>query len=729
MSDIQDHPVELDLYKIPDGALTPEVIAKIRHVFPPGMGIVATKRQINLKNPLSPVTLRSLKLATLSDFKTFKSDTMGFVCSSSFRFSLASLFAMMFHRFEKNPTLLEIFKTKIQLEMTRAFALSLAEIDDAIRQADRRYGKIWNDLLGLHGVQQDILTLALTGRLAFQDQFGTTSSFQGHSIRHVAKLLIDLHDPFEVFKELAPNSPFLHSGFFSFPVQVFSTTSDWSDLILIPRTPWSDTGGVRFEIFQDVVPRSDLPDVILESTTLKQIDSLLASYKRKVDDLEAERLTFLFRGDSGTGKSLLAETIAMKLGKKLLKTQLAEVSSELLPDLVQLAIHRAKVNNQVLLFEECDRLLWSTSSSGLSPAWMKVLFEEGAFNGIAIFVTNGSVGNDFLRRITYPIEFKNHTTAQRAKILTQHLERLPDTFGKLPADAIATLANRYEVPAGFFQQTLQLASALGNRTISSHTLEQSLVVISKNLGLKRTPDQAPPEQLVLEPSAKKSYEDLFKVANKVLSGKSEFCTCASAVFYGPSGTGKSLAARSLAARLGLKVTTVTPGDVLSKYVGENESRVRAIFDKARQEKTLLFFDEAESLFQHREGADRPWINSLTNELLRQTEDFSGVLVLATNDLQAIDAAFARRLLFHISFTTPNRIARKALWATWKNELELTDDDVAELSDSYELTGGEITRIARQSASLGDIHLSTIKALCRQMTESLWKETGRKRMGI
>jgi AAA+ superfamily predicted ATPase len=138
----------------------------------------------------------------------------------------------------------------------------------------------------------------------------------------------------------------------------------------------------------------------------------------------------------------------------------------------------------------------------------------------------------------------------------------------------------------------------------------------------------------------------------------------SALFAGPSGTGKTMAAQVLARELGLELLRVDLAGVVNKYIGETEKHLRAVFAACERAPVMLFFDEADALFGRRmqvsDAHDR-FANIEVDYLLQRMEEFDGVAVLATNRKGDIDSAFLRRLRFVIEFAPPTEAERERLW--------------------------------------------------------------------
>lgn len=174
-----------------------------------------------------------------------------------------------------------------------------------------------------------------------------------------------------------------------------------------------------------------------------------------------------------------------------------------------------------------------------------------------------------------------------------------------------------------------------------------------------------------------------------------------AMFVGPSGTGKTLAASWLATRLGLPLYRVDLSAVTSKYIGETEKNLAQLLARAEHEEVILLFDEADSMFGKRtdvkEANDR-FANAQTNFLLQRIESFDGIVLLTSNSRTRIDPAFTRRLDAVIEFPLPGPEERRALWLAHLGfEHELDQADINRLAASVDLVGGHIRNAVLSAA--------------------------------
>lgn len=137
-----------------------------------------------------------------------------------------------------------------------------------------------------------------------------------------------------------------------------------------------------------------------------------------------------------------------------------------------------------------------------------------------------------------------------------------------------------------------------------------------------------------------------------------------ALFHGPSGTGKTLAAEVIGHDLGLDVYRIDLSQLVSKFIGETEKNLRRVFDAAEEGGAILLFDECDAIFGKRGevqyGHDR-YANIEISYLLQRMESYRGIAILTTNMRNAIDAAFMRRLRFVVPFPFPDYEQRMAIW--------------------------------------------------------------------
>ena len=188
----------------------------------------------------------------------------------------------------------------------------------------------------------------------------------------------------------------------------------------------------------------------------------------------------------------------------------------------------------------------------------------------------------------------------------------------------------------------------------------------------------------------------------------------SALFSGPPGTGKTMVASLIANDLGVELYQVDLGKIVSKYIGETEKHLAALFDAAEAGHAILLFDEADSLFGKRtdvKSSNDRYANLETNYLLQRLETFTGICLLTSNHAGNIDLAFQRRLSLHLRFELPSTDERAALWRAMLPAAApvAPSIDFQSLARRYEMSGGYIRNAALRAAFLASNQETPITA--------------------
>ncbi|MGI6193096.1 MAG: ATP-binding protein [Christensenellales bacterium] len=178
----------------------------------------------------------------------------------------------------------------------------------------------------------------------------------------------------------------------------------------------------------------------------------------------------------------------------------------------------------------------------------------------------------------------------------------------------------------------------------------------------------------------------------------------SILFVGAPGTGKTMCAQIIANELNMEMYRINISQIISKYIGETEKNLQAIFHEAQNSNCVLFFDECDALFGKRsevkDSHDRH-ANVEVAYLLQQIEEHDGVCIMATNLIGNIDAAFMRRITYVVHFPFPDAKMREEIFKrTIPPDAPLSDDiDWAFLAEKFELSGGHIKNIVLSAAFL------------------------------
>lgn len=175
-------------------------------------------------------------------------------------------------------------------------------------------------------------------------------------------------------------------------------------------------------------------------------------------------------------------------------------------------------------------------------------------------------------------------------------------------------------------------------------------------------------------------------------------------FAGPPGTGKTICAEAIAHALGMKLLVVNYAEVESMWVGETPKNIVAAFRAATEQNAVLFFDEADAIAGRRSsGGGLPHMreaNLTVNVLLRELEEFNGVVIFATNLAANFDPAFERRIRTHVRFEMPGAAEREEIWRVQVHPSKTPlagDVDFRGLAERYPASGGDIKNAVIKAA--------------------------------
>jgi SpoVK/Ycf46/Vps4 family AAA+-type ATPase len=472
-------------------------------------------------------------------------------------------------------------------------------------------------------------------------------------------------------------------------------------------------------------PKATLSQVVLNPDDKRRILSVVENhptylrYRKEWGFDEAVRygrgLMMLFHGPPGTGKTLAAHAVAHHLGKRILNVDVpafidAYEADRFLPRLIR----EARLQDAVLFFDECEALLASRRTG--NRLLNVLLTEMERFEGIAIMATNapGVIDEAVVRRVMVRVAFREPDREARAEIWQRHLP----SQAPLAADVdLQRLAEKFELPGGYIKNAVLVALAdavhggeeepiLRMEHLERAASEQVLRPGDDDEALQRPNIRL--ADVVLTPEAKELVEEMVAAARDrrtvmerwgVGKGSARGCGV-TALFHGPPGTGKTLCAEAVAGELNRPLLVGALPSLVSKWVGETEKNMAALFKQAANRGAVLFLDEADTILPDREasGGSRHDV-SMVNTLLVQLERFDGTAILATNRPAAVEPALGRRLAYLIGFPLPDAEARAAIWRRLlpaSAPLE-SSVDFAALGNSYALSGGEIRTAALRAA--------------------------------
>jgi AAA+ superfamily predicted ATPase len=451
--------------------------------------------------------------------------------------------------------------------------------------------------------------------------------------------------------------------------------------------------------------------------------SLLAAVRRARAAGQPIRLHF--RGQRGTGRASTAEALAGELSLPLLRVELSTLKDPSEADEVLLRASReATLHGGVLFLDDVDAL---TAHPGARRVLRRRL---AAHPGCAILAGTAAWASGGPPLGVVEIAFSQPAFDVRRRSWARSLA---EAGVATPDETVDALAGRFRIgPARIADAVATAVAAAGGRPPAERDPSSTLPAAGLTgptgadlvsaaraqtrhhlAGLTRMIDPRATWDDLVVPA--ESLVQLHELCHRVVHAQQvwvewgfadrfTYGTGASALFTGPPGTGKTMAAEVVARELGLDLFAVDLSSVVSKYIGETEKNLERIFGAAAGANAVLMFDEADALFgkrsEVRDSHDR-YANIQTSYLLQRMEQYDGVAVLTTNMREHLDAAFVRRLQFIVDFPFPDETCRARIWQGCLPAAVPCADglDLERLARDFRLSGGSIRNAALHGAFL------------------------------
>jgi SpoVK/Ycf46/Vps4 family AAA+-type ATPase len=486
---------------------------------------------------------------------------------------------------------------------------------------------------------------------------------------------------------------------------------------------WEDELSENVErIAQLSEPGVELLNVIIDRDEREQLREMVENhdrYRQAIGDWGFDKilpygrgLTMLFSGPSGTGKTLLAHALAGHINRPLLSVSASDLpESEGLEAMLSDLFTEATMRDAVVVIDECEALL-GKSDKRRATAFRAM--ED--FEGILVLTTNHPERLDdaLERRIIVNLPFEIPDAELRRHIWEVHL---PPGVPLADDVDLEALANTYDFSGGTIKNAILVAvnrARARDKPVSMALLEEGCVsqlrYALEDLTVRTTTHLRLKDIVLPDKAHKKVREIIAAVRNqstvlnrwgfgrKLVTGKG-----ITVLFDGPPGTGKTLCAEIIAGEFNRALYRVNIPEVVSKWVGETEKHIKAIFQQARISHAMLLFDEADSLFSARtaetQTATDRYANMEVNLLLQEIERFPGICILTTNFYGSLDRALIRRIQFRVTFEEPPVEQRARIWETLcPPEAPCAPDvDFMALAKKYDLTGGMIKNALLRAA--------------------------------
>jgi SpoVK/Ycf46/Vps4 family AAA+-type ATPase len=462
--------------------------------------------------------------------------------------------------------------------------------------------------------------------------------------------------------------------------------------------------------------------------------NLLRSLLREAVSRKEPGVNILLYGPPGTGKTELARVVAQAAELELFEVEYADRDGNALSGRdryrsLQIAqVFLKGTARSALLFDEVEDVFPPISSetaqymaraeqvtaphsgSVSGKAWVNQILESNAVP--TIWVTNRieQIDPAFRRRFAYHLELKSPPPGAREQLVRKTLEGVPVSealVGRLAARKGLTPA-QIRTAVRFAHLACPTPSSTTRRKVPVQALGPSLDELierqlhNADLALGRAPDAAKRTEVTqysLDMLNVSSRYELRRIVD-ALKARGHGTLC----FYGAPGTGKTALAEYLSRQLERPLMIRRASDLVSKFVGETEQLMAAMFREAEAEKAVLLLDEADSFLQDRRGAQRTYEVTEVNEMLQGMERYNGIFVCTTNLLESLDQAALRRFTFKIQFKPLTPDQRRKMFiveALDGDETALSKEVAARLGKLEQLCPGDFAAVKRQVEILAE----------------------------
>lgn len=367
-------------------------------------------------------------------------------------------------------------------------------------------------------------------------------------------------------------------------------------------------------------------------------------------------INFLLYGQPGTGKTEYARSLAESAGVKLYEIESTDAQGAstkpgqrlgmLMVTLLALQHH----THAAILFDEAEDFFEPSSRgdsrvfNSLSKAWLNQFLENTAVPVIWTSNEIRQIDPSSIRRFTVLHEFKSPPNKVRTQIALKHFERLGLELEDI--QRIAALPGLTPAQIETTAKAIELAAPIDSAQARIWT-HQHLATSRRALGLPSDVTQLG-NSIAFDPQ----FLNIRNGPNMDMLLRQLNCDPAvSLCLYGLPGTGKTELAKYIAEQLGRELVVKTGSDLLSKWVGDTEQKIAAMFESCADhpQDSILLLDEADTFLRSRQSARNSWEVSHTNEFLARMTQFSGTFICTTNLFEELDTAALRRFQFRIQF--------------------------------------------------------------------------------
>lgn len=354
----------------------------------------------------------------------------------------------------------------------------------------------------------------------------------------------------------------------------------------------------------------------------------------------------IFWGMPGTGKTELAILLAKLNDWKIVSVSESDKEKgkeKTRAQRIQALVSAQKIfagkEKTVLLFDEAEDLFKMDISANHSKLFINRITENSTVP--IIWTTNSlySLGQPFLRRMSYNVEFEFPDSKTRGAIWDEYLNIKDEGI-------LQSLAREYKLTPAAIKV---VSDAVNISDVKEYdeikriiNKTQKLLNYGKEVNIKKYIDH---NNSYYDITAANASLNLERMKDQLSKANSNFSIC----LYGPSGTGKSEYVKYLANQLGYQVLYKRASELLGMYVGETEKNIAELFREGTDEGKFILIDEGDTFLRDRSGAHRSWEVSQVNEFLSHMEMLQTPLAITTNLFESMDAAALRRFTFKVKF--------------------------------------------------------------------------------
>ncbi len=455
----------------------------------------------------------------------------------------------------------------------------------------------------------------------------------------------------------------------------------------------------------------------------------LTRYLRGAREAGVRGVNVLIYGKPGTGKTEFCKLLARTEGAKLYEVASSTPDGfpiEQAARIESLNISQrflARQGGALILFDEIEDVFPERTEAEASrarrrppqagKAWINRALETNEVPVIWVSNRIDQMDRAYLRRFSYHLEIRTPPASVRHRIAQQYLENTSVSRG-----FIQQIASESGMTPALLESAAKVISLSGDldsesaERLASRVIRQCQAAMGQSPRNEIRPVATQYSLGFLNIDSRYSIEQI--VSALIRRPSSSLC------FYGLPGTGKTALAEHIAVTLGKPLLAKRASHLLSKWLGQSEKNIAAMFEEADAQQAILFLDEADSLLRNREQAQKGWEVSQVNELLQQMEHFNGVFICATNLFGQIDAAALRRFAFKIAFKSMRPEQRRQMFvqeALAGDDLRLTPRLRDRLNALETLVPGDFAVIRRQAALIGidpgpEQFLAELEAECR-----------------